>query len=208
MWSWNKNNQHKTKMRCSVCQSRLEYVGHFVTEDIMGSRVIEDQYECKNHPAVCWGHNGELYENNYEVSKEYDYIDGLTAAFGSIGRKLEVQCYKHDEDRCFKITKRHTIKLEVGYKADEDGNILRRYYHFRWLIDNTYYTPQIISLIRGLYRMHKRVALHLLNIDRIEFHADHLFHTTSFFYKDRWGDRWAYRLLHNYGSWLRGHLGV
>lgn len=194
-------------MRCSICDKKLIISGSFIAEDAALNSFHTNRHTCGDESCsafgvVYWDDQGELYTDDYKKFKKLIFIDGLKNARGSLARKLEVECFKHDEDRCLYSGKKWGLILYVKYKANEEGDILKRYYCFRILKDNCWYTPGFVTLFRNMYRFHYRMLRHLFGKKISNWEV-----------KDLRGDNitnnaWEYRIIKWYNPKLMNWLGV
>jgi len=159
-------------MLCPSCKSELVITGQEKLETI-GEHVSnlsvtsKDKYECLNDSCklagldVCWNEDGEYYRS-YSNRQKIDndvFINGNTAPFGSMFRKINLECERDTYLlftwflwpwygwQCF---------LEVTYKSDDDGNILRRYRRLQWV------TNEGVHHV-STYRMVKHCVGRLIN---------------------------------------------
>lgn len=133
-------------MKCSACRTELIRGSilklETLNEHVSCSEVSPKQsWKCPNldcpAPGVIWNDDGESYES---FGHNFPFIDGNPGAFGSIDRRLYVECYKHDQDRLLFTIKGWKCYLRWTYKADEDGNVLSRHWHLEWVRpDNVVY---------------------------------------------------------------------
>lgn len=173
-------------MKCSVCRAELVVNGQEYLETseehVTCSRVtLKDKYvcsdpNCQTHTVgVCWNSDGEYYSKVFRA--ELPFIDGLKGAIGSFERKMEVELYKHDEDkaiwvcgtgrfawlkwlywlvRAFPCWPKNGWVLweKCGYSGNEDGQILKRWRKYEWVRDDcTVYLPGLRMLVFCLKRI-------------------------------------------------------
>lgn len=133
------------KMKCSICKSELvvgspkKYVKQF--EDLMIDQVEQTvgdritfhcpNQHCEAHQNVYWDDDGSCYIKGKYISDK-NFIDNNCEAFGSVERQIHTEVYKHDEDYTFVTIGPLVIKRVFSYKADRDGNVLKRKGHFEW----------------------------------------------------------------------------
>jgi len=120
-------------MLCPCCKTKLVVTGQERLETLEEhvscvDPCLKDKYECPNpscatYQKCCWNEDGEHYQS---FSDKFPFIDNNSGPFGSFSRRINVEIYKHDEDReLFKLG-RFKFKLVYSYKANEDGEILSR----------------------------------------------------------------------------------
>lgn len=137
-------------MKCPVCTSDLIVTGrerlqtleeHVFSPDDVPS--LKNKYECSDTNCwtringIFWNEAGEKYSKSFIPDKSV-YIGGNDAPFGSIGRKLNVEIYKHDENIKFKLGK-WVLELDWTYKSNKDGIILSKKPKFKLWVNNTLY---------------------------------------------------------------------
>lgn len=128
-------------MECPKCKAQLIVSGQARLETLLehvsdpnGTPSLKDKYVCSNADCVCnkhnvcWNSDGETY-GGYKLFGS----DELTSPYGTLERRLEIEIYK-------KGLKKRTLLpawlllwflkpvIEHEYKADEDGNVLKKYY--------------------------------------------------------------------------------
>jgi hypothetical protein len=157
-------------MKCPICRSELLVTGkaylQTLNEHVTGDGEqcsIKNKYQCCNNGCIafrgpCWNEDGDFYSMTYEkIGKEVKkvreeiskdkFIDGLKSAIGSFARKMDIECYKHDEDIYIRLvpTKKYFtgIKIEWQYEANEDGEVLSRRWKIRIIIKNGHYISGI-----------------------------------------------------------------
>ena len=157
-------------MKCSICKNELVTGGKARLETMEehccnpnGIPCFKTKFVCINKtcPAsiskneICWNLNGEFYVDSYEVKQSLEFIDGFNSAIGSFSRKLDIECYKTDENFILIKTRWGKINVRYEYTSDEDGNILSRKRHFDFINkDGYHYTSGIRMLIFSIKRFH------------------------------------------------------
>jgi hypothetical protein len=138
---------------CPICKTELTITGQAHLETLSDHifetiPTLKDVYQCPNNKCEAnmrhfvWNELGEFYGN---VTFMGIFIDNNSAPFGSLQRQLNIEIYKHDENRYFTY-KGTGIKIEWKYKADTNGKILKKKPTIVILIKNTHYIPGIRML--------------------------------------------------------------
>ncbi|MFA5187134.1 MAG: hypothetical protein WC551_11680 [Patescibacteria group bacterium] len=200
-----------TEMRCSVCGTPLVPAGMFRCEDACSGVYTDFKYTCPNHPLIFFGFDGEIFftprspetfEADYNEYSQYQYINGLRSAFGSFARKIEVEIYKQDEKKFYPLTNRWTLVVYYEYKSNENGDILQRKRHFRFLKDHFYHTFAITILYQSFRDVHKGVWQHFFH-NIVSRPAEKSFMLNWFGIRIL-NRRWPYRFHQWYGRvWMR-----
>lgn len=160
-------------MRCPSCDTELIVNGQerleTLDEHVMCATTIalKDRYVCPNTKCVlkpenhCWNEYGEYYytATGCQPLDKTQFIDGLTCARGTVSRQCERELGDNEETKRIPITKgrlKGWIKvIEVQYKADQDGNILGRVRHVKWITpERIYYVSPWHMLKFSLGRMY------------------------------------------------------
>jgi hypothetical protein len=147
------------KMKCSICEQELKPLDgkwdatHQDTNDHVcnpnGSPSLKIIFVCRNIDCIAcqaevhWDNDGEYYGSQLKDWKNFRldndiFKDKLLSAIGSFSRKLEVEIYKHDEDKYLPKIKtplgNFQIKVTYKYKANEEGKILSRKRKLEYLV--------------------------------------------------------------------------
>ena len=190
--------------RCSVCRAFLDPGNYFTSEDAGGKRGTV-KWTCKNHPGIYWSTEGDLYSDYrgdkeaYMKVKDYQYIDGLSSAFGTFARQLEVEIYKHDEDKYIKLWGGWTMKLRAKYESNYFGDILKRRWKIEWIKDNIYQILNLPYFLKSLWGMlmeivryqFTRKSLEELHSNCPEVWVNNRFHMSTAPNHRKWGFRWT-----------------
>lgn len=122
-------------MKCPSCKSELVVKGQERLETLVEhveciEPSLKDSYICSNSDCVThefgirWNDNGEMYSKKFSY-KDKIFIDNNNAPFGSFQRKLNVEIYKKDENKKFKIFG-WIVEIKFKYQSNEDGDILKK----------------------------------------------------------------------------------
>lgn len=149
-------------MQCPSCKSELVVTGQekleTLNEHVSCVAVTpKDKYECLNKDCklhgldVCWNEDGEYYRGyRHKVDNSF-FINGNTAPFGSMFRSINVET-KRDTFLLFTWPLWPWVGwkcfLEVTYKSDYDGNILRRYRKLCWVTNEGIYHIGTFRMLR------------------------------------------------------------
>jgi hypothetical protein len=79
---------------------------------------------CELGKNCFWDKDGGLYVKEYTQAL-HDFT-GYKSAVGSIGRKIDIEIYKHDEDFQFLNLFGWRFKVEYHYESNYNGDILSR----------------------------------------------------------------------------------
>jgi len=127
-------------MKCPKCkteliisgQERLQTLSEHVSNP-NNEPSLKDKYICINtsclcYNNVCWNDDGETYGGYRLFSK-----NELTSPYGSFQRKMEIEVYKKGLKRYTKLPAWLMLwflkpVIEHEYNADEDGNVLSKFY--------------------------------------------------------------------------------
>ena len=121
--------------------------------------------ECDaNKLGIRWTDDGSLYIGPlFRKLREVKFVDDNDAPFGTFDRRQKVEIYKTDENYNIIKTPWFYVKRKFCYKADEDGNILKKWSKLEtWIINNngtaTFYNSGLHMLIycfKEFYRYKK-----------------------------------------------------
>lgn len=209
----------KELMRCSVCRETLMPTGFTeVSNHPCEGSHITVKWTCSDHPAVYWDTEGNMYTEDWKEAKNYTHINGFYSAFQSMARQIDVETYKHDEDKYIKLTKKWALKRCYSYTADLDGNVLSRKGRWRWMRDNCYHTLNLPMFLKNLGRMLKEVVRYQITgesiIDsmpekrrsefNISWELDQVFSLGTCRDHEQWGYRWSREV----GHFLARYAGI
>jgi len=144
-------------MKCPVCKSELivleqKYLETLIehVENIPPS--LKDSYICSNSNCashkfnIHWNEYGETY-SDFSNREFFQFIDNNNAPFGSYQRKSNVEIYKKDENKKYKIFG-WTLEIEWKYKSNLDGDILSKKPKLvLWTPEHTMYISGISMLV-------------------------------------------------------------
>ena len=195
-------------MRCSICRTELVAGESFQTSDVMGGSYTTTKYTCPNHPQVFWNTHGEFYtsrdEGHYEEYKKLSFINNLKAAFGSFSRQLEVEIYKHDEDRWFKLPFKWQVCIYVTYTSNEEGDVLSRKKKIQFTHNGCYYHSSVLECIKGMAKATRWGFA-------VKFKGEHppSWLAKSYFSLNipKYNKKLGYPLLRKYGRWVARGVG-
>lgn len=143
-------------LRCPICRNPLKPSNYFPVEDCTGHVSLSVQWECPDHPAIYWDTKGNLFIKDYSKNSEeksYEYINGLRNALGSFARQLEVEIYKKDENKFYKLPFKWGLEKKAKYTSNEEGDILSRKWKFQWIYKNVYFYSGTKSFLLGIFPM-------------------------------------------------------
>jgi len=183
----------KNTMKCPVCRTELIVPCSRVYQDLCehvcdpnGRPSSKPSHECPNkyctaNGAVFWDDMGDLYVMDTDAFKKIKFIDGNDAPFGSFSRQNKIEICKSDENYDFLTFKKFKIKRVFSYKADLDGNILKRKGHFEiWRKSSQGYVHHVGNL---------RMIRHMIGSIHSDFKLRGVKYTIEHLKSPRWNDK-------------------
>lgn len=122
-------------MRCPYCVSELA-VTNYSRYQNLDEHVIrpndeprsKPEYHCVNNQCSIHGRDDIFWDETGDVYCDFRQKGdtNLESALDSLSRRLSIEIYKHDEDHDLFSLGRFVCRVEYIYKANEQGEILKR----------------------------------------------------------------------------------
>lgn len=127
-------------------EQRYETLSEHVCDPNNTTRPLRPTLVCNNIncPAskedIFWDSYGDFYGWN----KKFEFDDDINSAFPSNSRKLDIEIYKKGLKKEIRLHPALMLWLlqpiiEFKYKADEYGNVLKRWWIIKWLKKDKWY---------------------------------------------------------------------
>jgi len=159
-------------MLCPLCKSKLNSDGSFYYEDAALSECYSKKWICDNKDCELsthksyWNDDGDFWSGLSYINSLVLFPNRNYAAYNSFAKKCEVEIYKNGlKDKIylsslltFDILKPY---IEINYKGNEMGEVLKKSYKLRFLKRNgygkftIYYTSTLHMLLYNLKIFHK-----------------------------------------------------